>query len=520
MSDPSEDRAVTRVAGYVRVSTTVQEEGGSSLGTQEAAIRAYCAERGWQVDEREFQRETHTGAELFERPALTRLREAIKAKRIDAVVCYAVDRLSRDPYHLALLITEAEHAGVAIHFVTETLDATPIGRLILQVQGFAAQMEREKLRERSMRGKRAILHAGRLVGSGTHLYGYRNDKEHGRRLVEEAEATVVRQMFDWVATEGCSVRAVTRRLRERGVPPPGTGKFRYADPDQERQWGPSQVNRMLRDPAYKGESYALRHTADHHKRGRPDFRPPDEWLRLPDGLTPAIVSPTIWDAAQARLATNTGDATRSVRIPALLRGHIFCPLCGRKMIPEMDHGHLRYRCGSRVALVRCPAPQVTAREVEPWAWERVSAVLLDPRLIAAGTTAYEAHDMTAVMARDRDTARRELKKIEGQQRRYLDQFGASDNPAFPWHLVEEKITALQRERARWQEILDRSEQAVAASRRDEQQHRDLSDWCARLAANLPTLDFETKRLALDVLGVRVEAMGRESATWRIAYASP
>jgi hypothetical protein len=125
--------------------------------------------------------------------------------------------------------------------------------------------------------------------------------------------------------------------------------------------------------------------------------------------------------------------------------------------------------------------------------------------------------MTEATAKDRDTARRELQKIEAQQRRYLDRFGDSDNPDFPWQLVEEKIVALQRDRARWQEVLDASERLVAATRREDRQRRDLSEWCARVAANLPTLDFATKRLALDVLGVRVTACGREERTWRISF---
>jgi site-specific DNA recombinase len=508
---------MTIATGYVRVSTAAQGEDGSSLGTQEAAVRAFCAERGWTINESEFQRETHTGAELFERPALTRLRDAIKHKRINAVVCYSVDRLSRDPYHLALIITEAEHAGVQIHFVTETLDATPIGRLILQVQGFAAQMEREKIRERSIRGKRARLHSGKLFNYGTDLYGYRRDKEKGVRIIEEAEAAIVRQMFAWVAEDGCSIREVARRLRERAIPPPGTGKFAYSDPDADRQWGTSQVLRMLHNPAYKGESYALRYTADHHKAGRPDFRPVDEWLRLPDGLTPPIVTPATWGAAQGRLSTNTGDATRTARIPALLRGHIFCPRCGRRMYPEMDHGALRYRCGSRVALVRCAARQLTAAEVEPWAWAQVRAIILDPRLIDATIAERGKNDATTGMAKDRDAARRALARIEQQQRRLLENFGASDNPDFPWHLVEEKINQLQRDRARWQETLERSEAAFQAGREEGRGRRDLAEWCARVATNIETLTIEEKRLALAALGVRVVAEGRDTEAWRITF---
>ena len=65
-----------RAAIYVRVSSSAQEQDGSSLETQEAACRRYAAERGYVVDETDVYREVHTGTELWERPALQRLRRA------------------------------------------------------------------------------------------------------------------------------------------------------------------------------------------------------------------------------------------------------------------------------------------------------------------------------------------------------------------------------------------------------------------------------------------------------------
>ena len=84
----------TRAALYLRVSTTRQEE-GYSLETQEAGCRAYAAQHGLDVDEAHVYQEVFTGVELWERPQLTRLREAIHRQQIDAVICYAIDRLAR-----------------------------------------------------------------------------------------------------------------------------------------------------------------------------------------------------------------------------------------------------------------------------------------------------------------------------------------------------------------------------------------------------------------------------------------
>src|ERR671917_2565382 len=105
------------------------------------------------------------------------MREAIRAREVDAVVAFAIDRLSRDPVHLGVVLSEAEHAGVPVEFVTEPLDTSPEGQLIRFVRGYAAKVEHMKIRERAMRGKRARVDAGKVPSQGVELYGYRRDKQ-------------------------------------------------------------------------------------------------------------------------------------------------------------------------------------------------------------------------------------------------------------------------------------------------------------------------------------------------------
>jgi site-specific DNA recombinase len=97
-----------RAAIYVRVSSAAQED-NYSLRTQESACRDLAAARGWDVAD--VYSDMHTRVELWERPQLSALREAVRQRAVDAVICNAIDRLSGDPVHLGVILSEADHAG-------------------------------------------------------------------------------------------------------------------------------------------------------------------------------------------------------------------------------------------------------------------------------------------------------------------------------------------------------------------------------------------------------------------------
>ena len=200
-------RSPQPAAIYVRVSTAKQVEDGTSLDTQEAACRAYCDERGDAIDEGRVYRETYTGTELWARPKLNELRAAIRAKAVGAVICYAIDRLSRDPVHLGVVLSEADHAGVAVEFVTEPLDDSPEGQLIRFVRGYAAKVEHEKIKERTIRGRRARAASGKMLPGSRPPYGFLWGDADKTSLVEHPEtAAVVRRIFRDVAA-GQAARA-------------------------------------------------------------------------------------------------------------------------------------------------------------------------------------------------------------------------------------------------------------------------------------------------------------------------
>jgi site-specific DNA recombinase len=187
--------AHSSAAIYCRVSTRQQAEDGSSLDSQEVACRRLAASQGFTVTQ--VFKEDFPGTELA-RPMLDQLRGGVKSGAYAAVFCYATDRLSRSPLHLALIAEECHKCDVELVFVTELLDSSPEGQLLTFVRGWAAQLEREKIKDRTIRGEAARIASGRLpqgTGRTGTAYGYRYDKATGRRTIEPAEAVVTIELF-------------------------------------------------------------------------------------------------------------------------------------------------------------------------------------------------------------------------------------------------------------------------------------------------------------------------------------
>ncbi|MXZ45688.1 MAG: recombinase family protein [Chloroflexi bacterium] len=305
-----------RAIVYSRVSTDGQERDGSSLDTQERACLELADERGWTVVRRI--RDTASGS-LLDRAGMDELRSALSRGEAGVVVAYAVDRLSRNQNHIGVLFDELERAEARLELVTERFEDTAVGRFILAARAFIAEVEREKIAERTMRGKEERARSGRLPqATGRGCYGYTYDPESGRREIEPYQAAVVRRIFQRYA-ESRSFSAVASELNDAGIPA-FAGGF----------WYPITIRRMLLNAAYVGRTVYRRtkrvraRAAGARRRSRVVERPPQEQIEIP-GATPAIVDAVLWDRVQALLA----DPVRVSRRPLarrrdMLRGRLRC----------------------------------------------------------------------------------------------------------------------------------------------------------------------------------------------------
>ena len=108
-----------RAAIYVRVSSKVQED-GYGPEVQERECRELAERNGLEVVA--IFNDTHTGVELWERPAVNQLRDGMRKREFDAIIFQVLDRIARDPIYQQIIIAEAHHYGVAVHSVHEDLD--------------------------------------------------------------------------------------------------------------------------------------------------------------------------------------------------------------------------------------------------------------------------------------------------------------------------------------------------------------------------------------------------------------
>src|SRR5882757_87307 len=230
---------------YARVSSAKQKE-ENTIASQTAALIAFAAEQGCAVPaEWIFEDEGYSGASLI-RPGLERVRDLAAEGQLDAVLVYAPDRLSRRYAYQILLIEEFARAGVETLFIRSPRATTAEDQLLLQFQGMIAEYERAQILERSRRGKRHRAQSGEVSVLSNAPYGYRyirkTDETPAAYHVDEAEARVVRRVYEMYTVEGLSIGEITRRLNTEAVP------TRWVSARWERSvvWG------VLRTPAYRG----------------------------------------------------------------------------------------------------------------------------------------------------------------------------------------------------------------------------------------------------------------------------
>src|SRR3954451_22972931 len=205
-------RAIT----YARVSTDAQERDGTSLDTQERAYLDFARTQGWLVVE--SVRDAASGFSLY-RPGIVQVRQLLRQGVADVVVAYAVDRLSRNQNQIGVMFDEIQQAGARLEFVTERFEDTAVGRFILAARAFVGEVEREKIVERTTRGKLERARSGRIPQAfGRGCYGYTYNRATGQREIEPFQAEVVRRIFTRYA-ETRSFSAVSNELNDQEIPP-------------------------------------------------------------------------------------------------------------------------------------------------------------------------------------------------------------------------------------------------------------------------------------------------------------
>jgi site-specific DNA recombinase len=456
-------------------------------------------ERNWHVDA--VYKDIHTGTELFERPQLTLLREAMRAGACDVLVVHALDRLSRKQTHLGLILSEAEHAGVEWISVTEDIDNSPQGQILRAVIGGMAEMERLKLAERTMRGRVARAKAGKLHPGRTPIYGYRwKDESKGSFVIDPVTGPIVQRIFRDLIL-GKTIRSIACELSAEGIP----------TSSGSNTWSSSTIHTMLKKEIYTGEATAWRYGREKKSGGgfRTYVRPIEEQIKLPDGTVPRLIEPEEFDAVQLRLAHNQAMAARSNSDPeaSLLRGGLVrCGYCGTTATVYKSKGLTYYRHSMRAKdKYQCPSVLIRLDHLDSAVWARVTSIVQNPDVIAAEIERLTLEDPgesdLKLLARRLD----EIQRRHGNLVRRLSQI--DDDTVAEMILAEMKTLNVQKEQLE----SERSdlEQVRAAWSAKQHDLDDLRQWCDRVAGNLQDFDYARKRQLLEALDVRIKLFDSE-----------
>ncbi|MGE0705025.1 MAG: recombinase family protein [Vicinamibacterales bacterium] len=492
-----------RVLVYSRVSTDAQERDGTSLDTQERACLDFVSQQGWRVVE--VVRDVASGFSL-DREGIDRVRELLRVGAVDVVVAYAVDRLSRNQNQIGVIFDAVQQAGARLEFVTERFEDTAVGRFILAARAFIAEVEREKIVERTTRGKLERAKSGRIPQAfGRGCYGYVYNPTTGQRDIEPFQAEIVRRMFRRFA-ETRSFSAVSNELNDEGIPA-------HLGP----RWYANTIRNMLRNESYAGRMFfnrtrwtARRSGTDGKRRRVPVARPAEEWVEIP-GASPQIIDEALWQRVQDILADNERKPKHTkIRIYPM-RGRLRCGVCGSAMVgrtmSSKGSDYRYYGCRhiyDRRTGTDCNSRYVRADDLEQGLWQEVRKVLSDPRVVL--------NEMQRDSEPDGDAA--ELEVVEAK----VASLAARENrlvTLFSYGEVDEKVIRAQIAEVRREQIVlnDRLRSLRPAPRSlpasiDEAR---LIRTCQAVARWLDQADDAKKRLALEALQISVVAT-REQAT--------
>lgn len=384
-----------RCAIYTRKSTEEGlEQNFNSLDAQRESAENYIASQkaeGWVCLPDRYDDGGFTGGNL-ERPAVQRLLADIQAGKVDCVVVYKVDRLSRSLLDFAKMMETFEKHNISFVSVTQHFNTThSMGRLTLNILLSFAQFEREIISERTRDKIAAARRKGKWSG-GPPVLGYDILREPGgsKLIVNPEEAKRLRAIFR-LYLECASISATIRRLDRLGwvnkVWTTKAGRQRGGKPFDK-----STLFNLLTNVVYRGQ------IAYH-----------DE---LYAGEQEAIVDEDLFRRVQAQLRINRNSGGKYVRnkYGALLKGLVRCSACGCAMSNHYStRGNRRYHyyvCvnAQKRGWNQCPGPSLPAVDLEQFVIDQIRALGQDDGVITEAVRAAQEQLQQEIAALERERA--------------------------------------------------------------------------------------------------------------------
>lgn len=488
-----------RVAFYARVSSQRQEV-EETIETQIMAIKDYLKLNNHALIQ-EYRDDGWSGT-ILARPALDQLRLDATKGFWEGVVVYDPDRLSRKYAHQQMIIDELENRGCTILFVTTPPVKDEGDKLLYGVKGLFAEYERSKIAERFRLGKIRKARDGHVVTSQS-PYGYayipKQGDTHGFFEPLESEARVVRDIFDWVGSEGLTIRKVIKRLQDEHIAPRKS---------KRGVWNNSTLTTLLRNETYYGQAHYNKtigiipskpKNLEKYKRIVKSSRknkPEVDWIYI---KCKPIIDKEIFDRVQKQLRINFERCVRNKKNEYLLGNLIRCT-CGATRTGEgPQHGkHLYYRCSGRVN--RFPMPPsclekgINARIADAMVWDGVKRIMISPQLLRRQVVRYfDLKSQVADHSRDIVSIEQDLSKLAIEEERYTKAYGKQ---VITLAQLTSFVNDIRLKRTTLEQRLDsyrhEQDQQPFAKPTEEQ----IQSFCQKAKAKLDNVSYDKKRFIM------------------------
>lgn len=414
---------MNRFFGYIRVSTVKQGERGVSLQEQRDGIIRYAARNNLQIVAWFEERVT---AAKQGRPLFSEMLRRLRKGDAEGVIIHKIDRSARN-FKDWTAIEELADKGIAVHFVSESLDLRSTGgRLAADVQAVVAAHYIRNLREETKKGlygrfKQGIYCLGAPVG---YL-----DRGGGKpKEIDPVKGPLVRRAFELYASGRYNLRDLRVEITRAGL----TNR-------SDKPLTLSGFSWLLNNPFYMG-IIKLRKTGE-----------------VFQGIHEPIVSAHLFERVKAVLEGRVNARTRSAA--AVLRRLVACRNCGYKLIGERQKGHVYYRCHTPGCMKKCLREEYLLDQIGKAAVEPIH--LNEGELAEARQALSEMrHDLARAQASERDALKLRLGQIGSRMARLTD---ALLDGLVEKDLFEERKASLLIERAKLEEATRALEAHPASS---------------------------------------------------------
>ena len=345
---------------YPRVSTMRQVQEGFSMEAQRDNLTYFANSQGWNVYG-DYGDEGISGKSVEDRPGVKRLINDIKLKKIDIVVLYKFDRLTRDSRDTEDFIELIQNYNILVYALSggKVDVSTPSGRFNTRILGAAAQFEREQIVDRVVDGFIKKVKKGYSLCSSTVTYGYDRPKHQEIQTINPEEAKVVKRIFKLYVNEGKSFTEICDILNSEKVPTKNKGKIRKRRFCDEKYvvnsiWQAKCIRNILANVTYIGkvrygvnrEKVSIEEADKYENRGK-GF--------VAEGLHEPIIDEKTFQKAQEKLAKiKRVYKTKHPKEETYYCGFLKCGLCGNQLTTTRTnhrdkkdgklHVHIGYRC--------------------------------------------------------------------------------------------------------------------------------------------------------------------------------